>query len=111
MGVLEYVLGSVLLLFSIAIIIVIILQEGHQQGLGVVTGGADTFFSKNKARSIDAFLSRWTKLFALVFVIVVVALNVIANSIAKNQDTVFAVSFLCGKACRFFGRLNLKEIY
>lgn len=79
MGVLEYVLGSVLLLFSIAIIIVIILQEGHQQGLGVVTGGADTFFSKNKARSIDAFLSRWTKLFALVFVIVVVSLNVIAK--------------------------------
>ena len=79
MGVLEYVLGSVLLLFSIAIIIVIILQVGHQLGLGVVTGGADTFFSKNKARSIDAFLSRWTKLFALVFVIVVVALNVIAK--------------------------------
>ncbi len=79
MGVLEYVLGSVLLLFSIAIIIVIILQEGHQQGLGVVTGGADTFFSRNKARSIDAFLSRWTKLFALVFVLVVVALNVIAR--------------------------------
>ncbi|MGN0499403.1 MAG: preprotein translocase subunit SecG [Acutalibacteraceae bacterium] len=79
MGVLEYVLGSVLLLFSVAIIIVIILQEGHQQGLGVVTGGADTFFSKNKARSIDAFLSRWTKLFAFVFVAVVVALNVIAR--------------------------------
>ena len=79
MGVLEYVLGSVLLLFSIAIIIVIILQEGHQHPHGVVTGGADTFFSKNKARSIDAFLSRWTKLFALVFVIVVVALNVIAK--------------------------------
>ena len=79
MGVLEYVLGSVLLPFSIAIIIVIILQEGHQQGLGVVTGGADTFFSKNKARSIDAFLSRWTKLFAFVFVAVVVALNVIAR--------------------------------
>ena len=79
MGVLEYVLGSVLLLFSVAIIIVIILQEGHQQGLGVVTGGADTFFSKNKARSIDAFLSRWTKLFALVFVAVVIALNVIAR--------------------------------
>ena len=79
MGVLEYVLGSILMLFSVAIIIVIILQEGHQQGLGVVTGGADTFFSKNKARSIDAFLSRWTKLFALVFVAVVIALNVIAR--------------------------------
>lgn len=79
MGVVEYILGGVLLLFSIALIIVIILQEGHQQGLGVVTGGADTFFSKNKARSIDAFLSRWTKLFAVVFVAMVIALNVIAK--------------------------------
>lgn len=79
MGVVEYILGGILLLFSIALIIVIILQEGHQQGLGVVTGGADTFFSKHKARSIDAFLSRWTKLFALVFVAMVIALNVIAK--------------------------------
>lgn len=79
MGVLEYVLGSVLILFSLAIIIVIILQEGHQQGLGVVTGGADTFFSKYKARSIDAFLARWTKLFTFVFVALVIGLNVIAK--------------------------------
>lgn len=78
MGVWEIVLGAVLILLSIAIIIVIILQEGNQQGVGVVTGGADTFFSKNKARSIDAFLARWTKIFAAVFVLCVVGLNVLA---------------------------------
>lgn len=74
----EILLGSFLLLAAVAIIIVVILQEGHQQGIGVVTGGADTFFSKNKARSIDAFLSRWTKLFAGGFVLFVLALNVFA---------------------------------
>ena len=58
MSVWEYVMGSVMLLFSIAIIIVIILQEGHQKGIGVVTGGDDTFFSKNKSGSILAFVSR-----------------------------------------------------
>lgn len=78
MAIWDYILGGVLVLFSIAIIIVIILQEGHQQGVGVVTGGADTFFSKNKARSIDSFLSRWTKVFAAGFVLLVIALNVIA---------------------------------
>lgn len=78
MGVLNYVLGGLLILFSIAIIVVIILQEGHQQGVGVITGGADTFFSKNKARSIDSFLARWTKVFAAGFVVFVIALNVIA---------------------------------
>lgn len=78
MGVWSIVLGSVLILAAIAIIFVIILQQGNQQGLGVVTGAADSYFSKNKARSIDAFLSRWTKVFAAVFVLIVVALNVLA---------------------------------
>lgn len=61
MNVLSIVLGIVLMLFAIAIIIVILLQEGSQKNLGVVTGGADTFLSKNKARSVDAFLSRWPR--------------------------------------------------
>lgn len=67
-----------MLIASVVLIIVIILQEGNQQGIGVVSGGADTFFSKNKARSYDAFLARATKWFAVGFVVVVLALNIIA---------------------------------
>ena len=78
MNALGIVLGILLAIVSIAIIVVIILQEGNQQGLGVVTGAADSYFSKNKARSIDAFLSRWTKVFAAVFVIFVIALNILS---------------------------------
>lgn len=78
MGVSEIILGSLLIIFSIVIILAIILQESHQQGVGVVTGGADTFLSKNKARSVEAFLARWTKVLAIAFVLVVVALNAIA---------------------------------
>ena len=78
MSVWGIVLGILLAIVSIAIIVVIIIQEGNQQGLGVVTGAADSYFSKNKARSIDAFLSRWTKLFAAIFVVFVIALNVLA---------------------------------
>ena len=80
--IIQLCLGAVLILSSIAIIIVIILQEGNQQGLGSITGGADTFFSKNKARSIDAFLSRWTKAFALIFVLMVIGLNCIDKFMA-----------------------------
>lgn len=78
MNVWGIVLGILLAVVSIAIIVVIILQEGNQQGLGVVTGAADSYFSKNKARSIDAFLSRWTKVFAAIFVLFVIALNVLS---------------------------------
>ena len=79
MGIIEYILGGLLAVFAIFIIIVIILQEGNQKDLGVVSGGADTFFSKNKARSIDAKLSKLTKFFACGFVLFVIALNVVAR--------------------------------
>lgn len=74
---LEIFFGVVLLLFSVAIVVIILLQEGQQQNLGAITGGADTFLSKNKARSIDAFLARWTKVIAVGFFVVVIAINAI----------------------------------
>lgn len=77
MNALEIVFGIVLLLFSLAIIIVVLLQEGSQKNVGVVTGGADTFLSKNKARSVDAFLSRWTKVIAIGFFVFVIVMNVV----------------------------------
>ncbi len=86
MSVVEIILGALLLIASIVLVVVIILQEGNQQGVGVVSGGADTFFSKNKARSYDAFLARATKWFAIGFVVVVLALSIIAY-FAKPADT------------------------
>ena len=71
MGAVEIIFGIVLLLFALAIIVVVLLQEGHQQSLGAITGGADTFLSKNKARSMDAFLARWTKFIAIGFFVLV----------------------------------------
>lgn len=77
MSAIQIVFGAVLLLFSIGIIVIVLLQEGHQKNVGVVTGGADTFFSKNKARSIDAFLARWTKVIAIGFFALVILINII----------------------------------
>lgn len=75
MSVGEIIFGIVLMIFSIAITIVVLLQEGHEQNVGVVTGGADTFLSKNKARSVDAFLARWTKIIAVGFFVLVILIN------------------------------------
>ena len=77
MGVWQIILGSVLILFSVALLVVVLLQEGHQQSLGAITGGADTFLSKNKARSMDAFLARWTKFIAIGFFVLVLVINII----------------------------------
>lgn len=77
MTALQIIFGIILLVFSIGIILVVLLQEGHQQNLGAITGGADTFLSKNRARSIDAFLSRWTKFIAIGFFVLVIVINAI----------------------------------
>lgn len=74
---LEIFFGVVLLLCAIGIIVIVLLQEGQQQNMGAITGGADTFLSKNKARSIDAFLARWTKVIAIGFFLVVIVINAV----------------------------------
>ena len=77
MTVLEIVFAIALLIFSVAIILVVLLQEGNQKNMGVVTGGADSFLSKNKARSVDAFLSRWTKVIAIGYFVLVLVANAV----------------------------------
>ena len=79
MGPLEIVVGAIILLLSIIVILIVILQEGHRSGInGAISGGADTFLSKNKARTVDAFLARWTKWFAIAFFVLAIAANFIA---------------------------------
>ena len=77
MGALEIVFAVILVIFSIAVIAVVLLQDGKQQGMGAITGADETFLSKNQARSVDAFLSKWTKFDALGFFLLVIIINVI----------------------------------
>lgn len=74
MTALQYVLAIVIILVSIAIIALVMLQESKQQGLGAIGGAADTFFGKNKGKTMDAKLAKFTKLFgAIFFVLALVA--------------------------------------
>jgi preprotein translocase subunit SecG len=75
----EIILGILLLLATIVIIGVILLQEGRRQGIaGAIGGGAETFLSKSKAHSVSEKLRRATKYIAIVFVLLVVAVNAIS---------------------------------
>ena len=79
MSALEIIIGILMLIISIIIIAVVLLQEGRRAGInGAISGGADTFLSKNKARTLDAFLSRWTKYIAILFFVLAIVANIIA---------------------------------
>lgn len=75
----EIIVGALILILSIIIIAVVLLQQGRRAGItGAISGGADTFLSKNKARTVDASLARWTKYIAIGFFVLVIVANVIA---------------------------------
>ena len=65
-------------ILSIALIAVVLLQSGKQAGLsGSISGGAETFFGKNKARTMDAMLSRVTTALAILFVVISFVLSLV----------------------------------
>lgn len=79
LSIIEIVCGVGLILFAVSIILVVLFQEGQQQNMGAIGGGAaDTFLAKNKSRSIDTFLARWTKFIAIGFFALVVLANAIS---------------------------------
>ncbi|MBQ3277251.1 MAG: preprotein translocase subunit SecG [Oscillospiraceae bacterium] len=66
------------LLGAVFLIAVVLLQSGKSAGLsGAISGGAETFFSKGKAKSMDAKLAKMTKWVALVFVLLTLVLNLL----------------------------------
>ena len=78
MGTLKLVLTVVDVIAAVFLTAVIMLQSGKSAGLsGAIAGGADTFLSKNKAKSWDAKLARWTKWVAIAFVLLTLSLSII----------------------------------
>ena len=74
----QIILGILLIIASIVVIAVVLLQQGHRAGInGAISGGADTFLSKTKARTLDATLARVTKYIAIGFFVLVLLANVI----------------------------------
>lgn len=70
----HYAFGAALILASIVIVITVMLQQSQQQGLsGAIAGGSDSFFEKNKGRTMEAKLAKITKLFTVFFFIAVFA--------------------------------------
>ena len=78
METLNLVLTIIQVLCGLAVIAVVMLQSGKSAGLsGAIAGGADTFLSKNKAKSWDARLARWTKWVAILFMVLTLVLCLI----------------------------------
>ena len=81
-------LGIILLVMSVFLVIAVLMQSGKSKKLsGTIAGGAETFFGKEKSRTIDAVLSKLTTVVAILFIITVIVVYV---SFGTSNDLVLS---------------------
>ena len=79
MAVVELILGILLLVLSLGLVVAVMLQSGKDKKLsGAIAGVADSFMSKHEAKTADAKMAKATKWIGAVFIILTLAINLLA---------------------------------
>ena len=92
MDVFEMILGVVLVILGLAITLLVMMQEGKSAGLtGSISGMADSYWGKNKARSMEGALQKATTWLVVVFFVICLLLNSslfhTASANTENNET------------------------
>lgn len=75
-AVLKTVLTVIFILICLALTVIILLQEGKSAGLGAISGAADTYWGKNKGRSMEGMLVKITRVLVILFIVIAAVLNI-----------------------------------
>lgn len=75
MEILRIILTVIFAIDCIALTVVVLMQEGKQQGLGSIAGVADTYWGRNKGRSMEGGLVKATTVMAILFFVLAIVLN------------------------------------
>ena len=75
MQILRTILTLLFVIDCIALTVVVLMQEGKSQGLGAIAGAADTYWGKNKGRSMEGGLVKATTVMGVLFFVLAVVLN------------------------------------
>lgn len=75
MSALRILVSIVYIVVSVALVILVLMQEGKAQGLGTISGAADTYWGKNKGRSMEGMLVKITRVLAIAFLVLTALLN------------------------------------
>ena len=66
-----------IVLLSIVMVLIVLLQPGNSEGLGAISGGAETFFGKNKAKTLEGRLKKLTIVVAVALVVLCIVYAII----------------------------------
>ncbi len=75
MAVLRIVLTILLIIISIVFTVIVLMQEGKSAGLGAISGAAESYWGKNKGRSMEGLLVKLTTALGVAFMVLAVVLN------------------------------------
>ena len=75
MDVLKLVINIIFILVCVALTVLVLMQEGKSAGLGSISGAAETYWGRNKGRSMEGMLVKITKILAVFFMLLAVVLN------------------------------------
>ena len=75
MDILKIVLMILFAIDCIALTVIVLMQEGKSAGLGAIAGAADTYWGKNKGRSMEGGLVKATTVMGVLFFVLAVVLN------------------------------------
>ena len=76
MAVLKIIIQIIFIILCIALTVLVLMQEGKSAGLGAISGMAETYWGKNKGRSMEGNLVKITKYLAIGFMLISIVLNV-----------------------------------
>ncbi len=75
-SVIHGILLIVYIIVCIALTVIVLMQEGKQNGLGAIGGGSsESYWGRNKGRSMEGGLALATKILAVVFIVLSLVLN------------------------------------
>ena len=75
MAVVKIIIQIIIILLCIALTVLVLMQEGKSAGLGAISGMAETYWGKNKGRSMEGNLVKITKYLAIGFMLISIVLN------------------------------------
>lgn len=75
MGALRIIITVIFILICVALTVLVLMQEGKSAGLGSISGAAETYWGKNKGRSMEGLLVKLTKILAVLFMVIAAILN------------------------------------
>ena len=73
---LRTILTIIFIIVSVALSIIVLMQEGKSAGLGAISGAAESYWGKNKGRSMEGTLVKITRILAISFIVLAAVLNI-----------------------------------